>query len=115
MKKDKPKFNVLNFGHRKRVKSRWRKPRGTHNKKRLKMAWTGAHPNIGYKNPDVVRGLHPSGYPEVRVFRPQDLDGLSNVVIRVASSVGARKRKAIEAKAKELGLKVLNPCRRCKE
>ena len=34
-KKNKPTFNVLNYGVKVRVKSRWRKPRGTHNKKRM--------------------------------------------------------------------------------
>jgi large subunit ribosomal protein L32e len=109
MKKDKPKFNVLNDGHRKRVKSRWRKPRGTHNKKRLGMEWTGASPAIGYRNPESVRGNHPSGTKEVLVHNVADLEGLEKVSLRIASGVGARKKKLIEEKAKSMKLKVLNP------
>lgn len=109
MKKAKPKFNVLNDGHRKRVSSRWRKPRGTHNKKRIGMAWTGASPGIGYKNPEEVRGLHPNGTMEVLVHNADELEGLEKVSLRIGSKVGARKKKLIEEKAKSLKLKVLNP------
>ncbi len=109
MKKKKPKFNVLNYGHRKCVKSRWRKPRGTHNKKRMKMKWTGASPCIGYKNPPAVRGLLPNGSAEVLVHKVADLEGLKEVSVRIASSVGARKRKSIEEKAASMKLRVRNP------
>ncbi len=108
LKKEKPSFNVLNYGFMKRVKARWRKPRGTHNKKRLKKAWAGALPNIGYKNTEEVRGTHPCGLKEVRVFNASDLEGLSDVAVRIASGVGKKKRAEIIAKAKERGLVVLN-------
>ena len=108
LKKEKPSFNVLNYGFMKRVKARWRKPRGTHNKKRLKKAWAGALPNVGYKNPEEVRGTHPCGLREVRVFNAADLEGLSGVAVRIASGVGRKKREEIIAKAKERGLIVLN-------
>jgi len=107
-KKKKPNFNVLNFGFFKSVKSRWRKPRGTHNKKRMKFRWAGALPRIGYKNPKELRGLHPSGMREVLVSNVAGLDGLKDVVVRIASSVGARKRAVMEEKAKTLKLKVVN-------
>lgn len=107
-KKNKPKFNVLNEGHHKRVKSRWRKPRGTHNKKRLKMEWAGASPGIGYKNPDAIRGLHPNGQKEVLVRNLAELEGLKDVTVRIASAVGAKKRKLMEEKANSMKLKVAN-------
>jgi large subunit ribosomal protein L32e len=107
-KKDKPKFSVLNLGFFKRVKDRWRKPRGTHNKKRMKFAWTGALPGIGYKNPEALRGLLPNGTKEVLVHNVQELEGLSGVTVRIASAVGARKRKLIEEKAKSMDLRVAN-------
>jgi large subunit ribosomal protein L32e len=108
-KKNKPKFNVLNDGHRTKVKSRWRKPRGTHNKKRMGMEWTGASPAIGYKNPAAIRGLHPNGTREVLVNNVSELEGLDGVSVRIAAAVGAKKKQEIEAKAKTMKLKVLNP------
>jgi large subunit ribosomal protein L32e len=107
MKKKKPSFKVLNEGSRKRVKSSWRKPRGTHNKKRMKMKWTGASPSIGYKNPEAVRGLHPNGNKETIIHNVSELEGISGVV-RIAAAVGARKKKEIAEHAKKLKLKVLN-------
>ena len=107
-KKNKPAFNVLNDGTRKRVKSRWRKPRGTHNKKRMKLEFTGASPKVGYRNPEQLRGLHPNGKKEVLVQNVKDLEGLKDVLVRIGRSVGSRKRKSIIEKAKSLKLKVLN-------
>jgi len=108
MKKKKPKFNVMNLGFFKSVKARWRKPRGTHNKKRIGFKWTGASPRIGYRNPADVRGFHPGGKREVLICNVKELDGLKDVFVRIASSVGARKRQALESKAKSMNLTVLN-------
>ena len=107
-KKSKPTFNVLNYGFFGAVKSRWRKPRGTHNKKRMKFKWAGAHPRIGYKNHDSVRGLHPSGMKEVLVHNLNELEGLKDVVLRVAGAVGAKKRALIAEKAKAMKLMIVN-------
>ena len=107
-KKKKPKFNVLNLGFFKSVKKRWRKPRGTHNKKRMKFKWAGSSPKIGYRNAKEIRGLHPCGLKELLVHNATGLDGLKGVAIRIASKVGGRKRKEIIEKAKTLKLKVLN-------
>ena len=107
-KKNKPKFNVPNLGFFRSVKARWRKPRGTHNKKRMKMKWAGASPHIGYRNPVELRGTHPSGLREALVHNVAELGTLKDVVVRIASGVGARKKKLIEDKAKSLNLRVLN-------
>jgi large subunit ribosomal protein L32e len=106
-KKKKPKFNVLNLGFFKSVKSRWRKPRGTHNKKRMKFKWAGALPKVGYKNAGEIRGMR-AGMAEVLVNNQTELDGLKNVLVRIGSTVGAKKRKVLIDKAKSLGLKVVN-------
>jgi len=107
-KKNKPKFNVLNLGFYKNVKSRWRKPRGSHNKKRMGFYWAGASPTIGYRNPKALRGLHPGGKKEVLVHNVAELEGLKDVLVRIASAVGAKKRELIEKKAKSMELKILN-------
>lgn len=108
-KKKKPKFNVLNLGFFKSVKARWRRPRGTHNRKRMKQKWTGASPHIGYRNPLALRGVHPAGLREVLVHNVPSLEGLKDVVVRIAGGVGARKKKLMEERAKALNLRILNP------
>jgi large subunit ribosomal protein L32e len=108
-KKNKPKFNVPNLGFFRSVKARWRKPRGTHNKKRMKQKWAGASPHIGYRNPLELRGMHPAGLREVLVHNLAELEGLKNVVVRIASGVGARTKKLMEEKARALSIRILNP------
>jgi large subunit ribosomal protein L32e len=117
-KKNKPRFNLSNTGLRKsRLKNRghrWRRPRADSNKKKMKFAFAGASPRVGYKNPAEIRGLHPSGFPEVLVYREDDLVGLENQVVRIASCVGARRAAKIEEAAKAAKLRVLNPRRKKK-
>ena len=59
-KAKKPKF-VRRDANNKRFHNKWRKPRGLHNKRRLKKAGHQKNPSIGYKSPDEVRFLHKSG------------------------------------------------------
>lgn len=110
VKKKKPKFNVPNLGFFKSVKSRWRKPRGTHNKKRMKFRFMGALPKVGYRNAAKTRGLHSSGRREALVNNLAELESLGEgrVVVRFASTLGAKKRKALEERAKTLKLVILN-------
>ncbi len=112
-KKKKPAFKVPNLGFFKSVKARWRKPRGTANKKRMKYRFMGCLPKIGYRNADVIRGNHPSGMKEAFISNMGDLDaqkGITDVVLRFASGIGMRKRKLMEEKAKSMNLRVLNIC-----
>ena len=93
-----------------RVKDSWRKVRGidsaTRQKRRGRIAMVAA----GYRKPKLVRGIHPSGYVEVLVYRPADLEGLNPEIhaVRIARTVGARKRQDIITKAETMMLRVLN-------
>lgn len=110
-KKKKPSFSPLNLGHKKKVKPRWRKPRGTANKKRRRFDFTGASPNVGYKNPESARGLRSDGLKEVLVRSLKDIDALKDkkgIAIMIAGSVGKKKRIEMLDQAKQLGIKVLN-------
>lgn len=110
LKRKHPKFFRQNFGRkeRKRVKDNWRKPRGIDNKKKEKVKTFGAEPNIGYGNRRELRGLHPCGSAEILVMNPGMLEGVKAKVVRISGSVGGRKRELIRAKAKGMGLRVLN-------
>ncbi len=110
-KKNKPAFNPLNLGFMKRVKDRWRKPRGTANKKRRKHRFAGALPKIGYRNPEKIRGLRYDGRAEVLIRNLNDLTmlkGRKDVVVRIAASIGGKKRELIKLQAKELGIELVN-------
>jgi large subunit ribosomal protein L32e len=105
------KFKRDGFGKKPQIADSWRKPRGLHNKQRRQKKAKGALPTPGYGSPVAVRGMHPSGYYEVRVFSPAELEGMDPAVsaVRIGGSVGGRKRAIIQEKAIAAGLKVLNP------
>ncbi len=94
---------------KRRLKMSWRKPRGIDSPKRVERKEKGRIVKIGYRNRKDLRYLHPSGMPEVIVYNPSELEGLKNVVVRIGSTVGKRKRELILKRAEELGLRVINP------
>jgi large subunit ribosomal protein L32e len=105
------KFRRDGFGKKPQISDSWRRPRGLHNKQRRQKKAKGAHPTPGYGSPVLVRGMHPSGFLEVRVFTPDELTGIdpATYAIRIGATVGGRKRAIILEKANSAGLKVLNP------
>jgi large subunit ribosomal protein L32e len=106
----KPKFVRAESWKYDRFSLSWRKPRGLDNKIRRKILGWPPGPSMGYKGPKVARYLHPSGYREVVVYNVADLEGIdaNTQAVRIAHTVGKRKRADIIAKAKELNLKILN-------
>jgi large subunit ribosomal protein L32e len=98
------------LSQKKKLDDVWRRPRGLQSKLRKQIRAKGHLPGPGFGSPVAVRGLHPSGYEEVLVFAPADLEGLNpeTHAIRVGGTVGNKKREVIQNKAHELGLKVIN-------
>ena len=94
-----------------RVPSSWRRPRGGLSKQRRGYKSKGPVVEAGYRRPAAVRGRHPSGFEEVYVERPADLDDVDpdREAVRIASGVGGRKRERIEEVALEEEIRVLNP------
>ncbi|NLX48539.1 MAG: 50S ribosomal protein L32e [Methanospirillum sp.] len=105
------RFKRAGFGTKKQLSESWRRPRGLHNKQRMHKKAKGAHPSPGYGSPVAVRGLHPSGYQDILVHNLQELEGLEpeTQAVRIAGAVGMKKRELMQARAAELGLRVLNP------
>lgn len=112
LKRKKPEFNRYCHHKFKRLTKSWRRPRGLQSKQRRGILGKGAVVTIGYGSPSLVKGLHPSGYDELLVYNVNDLSLISPEyeAIRIASSVGAKKRIEIINKAKELDIKILNSC-----
>lgn len=94
----------------KRVKSSWRRPRGRDSRMRKKDAGWPKSVEIGYRTPKKIRGFHSSGFEEVIVNNPKDLEKINSTkVIRIGRTVGLKKRLIIIERAKELNLHILNP------
>jgi len=108
-KKRRFKFLRQRTPGKRRLKMSWRKPRGIDSPKRIERKEKGRVVKIGYRTPKLIRGLHPSGFPEVIVHNPSELEGLKDVVIRIGRTVGRKKRMEIVKRAEELGLRVINP------
>jgi len=106
-----PQFNRQDHHKKKRVSTSWRKPRGQLSKQRKGIKGKGDTVQAGFRTPKAVRGLHPSGFEEVRVHNVDDLDGVDGdtEAVRIASKVGGRKRERIEDEAEDRQIKVLNP------
>jgi len=111
LKSKKPEFIRMDSWAKPSIeKSSWRRPKGLDNKIKLQRKGFPKIVKIGYRGPRVVRGLHPSGFREVVVHNVQDLKNVDPLheAIRIASTVGRRKREEILKRAKELKIKVLN-------
>jgi len=110
MKNKRPSFRRVESWRYKRVKDSWRKARGIDSKTREKRKSGVKSPNVGYRSPKKVRGIHPSGYEEVQVIHKKDLEELNPKVhaIKIARRLGARKRIPLIDYAQHKGFKILN-------
>jgi large subunit ribosomal protein L32e len=110
VKKDKPKFVRQESWRYKRLKENWRRPRGLDNKMRRKIKGWPPTVNTGYRGPKVSRGLHPSGYREVLVHNLKELKEIDpkTQVIKIAHTVGNRKKAKMLPEAKKKKITILN-------
>jgi large subunit ribosomal protein L32e len=107
----KPKFRRWMSQTYKRVKESWRRPRGIHSKIRIRKKGKIKMPSVGYGAPKELKFFHPSGLKEVLVSNLKDLEKVDpkTQAIRIAHTVGEKKRKEIIKKAEEMKIKILNP------
>ena len=110
MKKKRPSFRRVESWRYKRVKDSWRKARGIDSQTRMKTKTGVKSPAAGYRGPKKVRGLHPSGFEEVRVMTKEDLKNLNpkKHAIKISSKLGAKKRIALVDYAQSRNFKILN-------
>jgi Ribosomal protein L32E len=105
-----PAFKRQEWFRYSKLGEKWRKPKGIHSKMKRQLKRRPPMVDIGFRGPLSVRGLHPSGFEEVLVY---NVDGLENIdpkvqAVRIGGTVGTKKRIAIEDRAAELGIRVLN-------
>lgn len=108
-----PKFRRQEWFRYKKIGGKnapWRKPRGMHSKMRMHLKYRPNVASIGYRTPAESRDLHPSGFEEVLVYRPADLDGIDakTQAARIGGTVGGRKAADITAAADKAGIRILN-------
>ena len=110
VKKGKPEFARPESWRYVRLKENWRNPRGLDNKVRMSIKGWPPPVSSGYGGPRVSRGLHPSGYEEVMVYNVEQVSKVNpnTQAVRIAHSVGKRKRTGILAEARRKKILVLN-------
>ncbi len=110
-RRERPEFVRQESWRYKRLDEAWRRPRGKDSRMRLQKSGAPPLVKIGYRGDKDFRGLHPSGFEEVLVSRPEDLENIdpSRQAIRIAAGVGRLKRIRIVEVAREKGIKILNP------
>lgn len=108
IKKKKPDFYMQDFHKKKRLKMRWRKPKGIQSKMRLNIRGYRKRLSKGYSSPKEVRGLTAMGLKPVVVATPREIEMLDSkkecAVIK--GTVGMRKKLIIITKAIENGVAV---------
>lgn len=106
-----PAFQRQESWRYRRIPSSWRKPKGVDSKMRLSVKGWPKRVKVGYRGPASVRDFHPSGKRDVLVHNVSELEKLSSErdAARLAATLGARKREQIVSRARELGIRILNP------
>ncbi|MBS7647339.1 MAG: 50S ribosomal protein L32e [Candidatus Bathyarchaeia archaeon] len=110
IKKKKPDFVRHESWRYDRLKENWRRPKGIDNKMRRKIKGWPQTVNVGYRGPKASRGIHPSGYEEVLVYNIEDLKKVDakTQAVRIAHTVGKKKRMQILQEARKKRIVVLN-------
>ena len=105
-----PNFYREEWFRYKRLGKSWRRPDGITSKMRRNYKYRPSKVRVGFRGPKKVRGLHPSGFEEIRINTVSDLENIDpkTQAVRISSGVGMRKRLQIQEKAKELDVRVLN-------
>ena len=109
-KKKTPKFRRQEWFRYSRLDTGYRRAKGLHSKARRHLKYRPPSPRIGYRTQAEIRGLHPSGFREVMVYRPNDIESIDpkKEAARIGSTVGARKREDIIEIADKRGIRILN-------
>lgn len=105
-----PAFKRQEWFRYAKLGEKWRKPKGIHSKAKRCLKRRAPNVDIGFRGPASVRNLHPSGFEEVLVHNVDGLEGIDpkKQAVRIGGTVGTKKRMAIENRAEELGIRVLN-------
>ena len=110
LKKKKPSFRRVESWRYKRVNDSWRKARGIDSQTRKKTKSGVKSPSVGYRTPKKIRGLHPSGYQEIRIETLDNLETLNpkKHALKIARRMGAKKRIELIDQAQKRNFKILN-------
>lgn len=95
---------------RRKAKAKWNKWRKSHGIDLDRGLQHGYRPKVGYGNPAEIKGVHASGYREVRVENVADLEKINpkTEAARIGAAVGKKKRNDIVTIANKKNIRILN-------
>jgi large subunit ribosomal protein L32e len=109
IKGKKPDFKQQNFGRKKKISDRWKRPRGIQSKMRHKFKGYPIMVSKGWRSPVEVRGLDRLGNETVIVYNVQEVAKVEkHQAIVIAGNVGNKKRMEIIEKAEQLKIPIVN-------
>ncbi|MFX1392541.1 MAG: 50S ribosomal protein L32e [Promethearchaeota archaeon] len=112
MDKKRPSFKRVESWRYVRVKDSWRKARGIDSQTRKKTKTGIKSPSIGYRTPKKIRGLHPSGFEEVRINNKDEIKRLNlspkKHVLKISRRLGSKKRLELIDYAQKRNFRILN-------
>ena len=107
LKKSKPNYLRQDAHKKKRIPQNWRKPRGLQSKMRCKLRGYRKSPEVGFGTPKAVWGFSREGLKPVMINTMSDVKKLTKDSIAViCSTMGTKKRIAVVAEIKKLGVKI---------
>ena len=112
MKRKRPSFRRVESWRYVSVKDSWRKARGIDSQTRKKTKTGVKAPSVGYRSPKKIRGLHPSGYEEVRINNKNEIERLNlnpkKHAIKISGRLGAKKRLELIDYAQKRNFHIFN-------
>lgn len=99
--KRKPKFIRQDTNRAKKLKIKWRKPKGLHSKLRLNKKGHRKTPSQGYRSPKSIRGGE-------KFTIIKSIEDIIEGKLMIGGNVGLRKKVEIVKYAKEKGFTILN-------
>ncbi len=110
IQRKKPSFRRIESWRYKRVNGGWRAAKGIDSDTRQKKKSGVKSPNVGYRAPRKIRGLHPSGLKEIHITHIEELEKLDPKIhgIMISSKLGIKKRLNLVEEIQSKGFRVLN-------
>ncbi len=100
-------FRLIRIGKKSRRLRKWRRPRGKHNKLRLKREGHPPQPGVGYgsskKEFNKIKGFSP-----VLVHNTRELEKVGDGDIIIIARIGAKKKIEVLKKASERNIPIAN-------
>ncbi len=110
VKVKKPAFIRQDIQKKKRLKKKWRRPKGIQSKIRLNKRGHRKQVEIGYKSPKEVHGMHPLGLKIILVNSYNDINNINTEKegVIISGTVGMKKKINLMKKIMEKKITILN-------